>query len=531
MPSDQSLLESLRIRFSPQIPSVLKDMSCLTLEKKEKTDCLKEIASLFPYGSTLALMKRGTSSIGKEKRPLKIGVVFSGGQAPGGHNVISGLFDGLEKIGEGGELIGFLGGPSGIISGKYKTLSKKEIDPFRNTGGFDLLGSGRTKIETEEQFEQTLKVCQTLKLEGLVVIGGDDSNTNAALLSEYFQQKNCATCVVGIPKTIDGDLKNTHVPISFGFDTASKVYAEMIGNLARDALSAQKYYHFIRLMGRTASHIALECALLTHPNYTLIAEEVFEKKMTLKQIVADIVALIVERAATGKSYGVIIIPEGLIEWIPEISILMQELNAFLSKGVQYSEEEIKDKLTPASRECFSAIPLMIQKQLLFVRDPHGNVQVSLIETERLLAEMVSLEMSKHEKIAFHALPHFFGYEGRSAFPSNFDASYCYTLGHLATLAVRSKCSGYMCFVSNLHEPVEKWDFGAVPLSSLMHLEMRKGALKPVIAKALVDLKGKPFKFFSQQRDKWRIEDRYSFPGPIQFEGGPLAPLSLSLEQQ
>ncbi len=527
MPCDQSPLESIRIRFSPQLPSCLADMSTVYLEGKERLPCDSEVASIFSYGSTLPLVKRASSSK-REKLSLKVGVVFSGGQAPGGHNVIAGLLDSLQ----GSELIGFLGGPSGILSGKYKTLTKNEVDAFRNTGGFDLLGSGRTKIETEEQFEQALQVCNKIKLDGLVVIGGDDSNTNAALLAEYFKLKGCSTCVVGIPKTIDGDLKNDYVPISFGFDTASKVYAESIGNLARDALSAKKYYHFVRLMGRTASHIALECALLTHPNLTIVAEEVFEKKMTLNQIVSDIVALIIERAALGKSYGVIIIPEGLIEWIPEMSTLMKELSGILSKEGGYSEEEIKAKLTSTSQECFFSIPVAIQKQLLLERDPHGNVQVSLIETERLLAEMVANEMKKIKDVSFHALPHFFGYEGRSAFPSNFDASYCYTLGAVASLAITSKLSGYMCFVSNLDKPIDKWDVGAVPLASLTHLETRKGKLKPVIEKALVDLNGKPFKFFAQQRALWRVEDKYSFPGPIQFDDGALLPpLSLLLESQ
>lgn len=528
MSCDQSPLESIRIRFSPQIPSCLADMSAITLEGKEAYACAKEVANIFPYGSALPLVKRAGSSK-REKRSLKVGAVFSGGQAPGGHNVIAGLWDSLSS---GSELIGFLEGPSGILSGTYKTFTKQEVDAFRNTGGFDLLGSGRTKIETEEQFEEALKVCNKLKLDGLVIIGGDDSNTNAALLAEYFHKKQCPTCVIGIPKTIDGDLKNEYVPISFGFDTASKVYAEMIGNLERDALSAKKYYHFVRLMGRTASHIALECALLTHPNLTIIAEEVFEKKMTLKEIVSDIVALIIERAALGKSYGVIIIPEGLIESIPEVSKLIGELNEILSKDGAYSEEEIKAKLTLDSQECFFSIPSMIQKELLLERDPHGNVQVSLIETERLLLEMVSNEMKKIKDVPFHALPHFFGYEGRSAFPSNFDASYCYTLGAVASLSIESKLSGYMCFVSNLHKGVDKWDFGAVPLASLTRLETRKGKLKPVIEKALVDLKGKPFTFFTRQRALWRVEDKYCFPGPIQFnEGALFPPLSLITENE
>ena len=526
MLSTVSSLQSFRMKFSPPIPSYFLDMTSLTLEPVQdcKKDVLKEIFDLFPHLSQLPLVKK-KSCTPKEKQPLKIGVVFSGGQAPGGHNVISGLFDSLKKMGEGGALFGFLEGPSGIISGNYKIISQKEIDSFRNTGGFDLLGSGRTKIETKEQFESSLKVCQELKLDGLVIVGGDDSNTNAALLAEYFHQNQCSTCVVGVPKTIDGDLKNDFVPLSFGFDTASKVYSELIGNLARDALSSKKYYHFIRLMGRTASHIALECALSTQPNYTLIAEEIFEKKMTLKQIVADLCQLVRKRALKGKNYGVVLIPEGLIEWIPEVSTLICELNLILAKG-DFSEE----KLTQTSKECFSLIPKSIQKQLLLVRDPHGNVQVSLIETERMLAEMVAKELEKDEELVFHALPHFFGYEGRSAFPTNFDASYCYSLGHVAALAVFNKLSGYMCFLSNLHKTIEEWDCGAVPLPFLMQMEVRKGKDTPAIIKALVDLKGKAFQAFQERREMWKEEDRYIFPGPIQFESGFAIPLSLSLEK-
>jgi diphosphate-dependent phosphofructokinase len=528
MSSSRSPLESQRIKFIPQLPNDLQDISSLSLEPvKDRVFTKDDVKKQFPHISEFPLLKKRQKEKG-EMMSLKVGVVFSGGQAPGGHNIIAGLFDALEKMG-GGELIGFLDGPSGITSCKYKVLSKKEVDLFRNTGGFDLLGSGRTKIETPQQFEEALNTCNSLKLDGLVVVGGDDSNTNAAFLAEYFQQNSSLTNVVGIPKTIDGDLKNEFVPLSFGFDTASRVYAELIGNLERDALSAKKYYHFIRLMGRTASHIALECALLTRPNLTLIAEEVFEKKITLQEIVKSLCNLVLERFAQGKSYGVIVIPEGLIEWMPDVSALIQELNAILSDDDKSTKDLIMSKLTEASKECFSLIPETIQNQLLLVRDPHGNVQVSLIETERLLAEMVSNELKKHKEVSFHALPHFFGYEGRAAFPSNFDATYCYSLGHVAMLLISKKLTGYMGFISNLHREVENWDFGAVPLTALMHMEMRKGKLKPVIQKALVELKGKAFESFVKQRDTWRLEDCYCFPGPIQFSEKPNIPLSLSLE--
>lgn len=512
-----SPLEFLRTHFSPHRPPCLFDITAYCLQPApQKTSCKEDLIPLFPYGNTLPVMlgRKGSSPF-KEK--LKIGVVFSGGQAPGGHNVIAGLFDALQSLGKGNELIGFLEGPSGILKGKSRTISQQEVKKYVNTGGFDLLGSGRTKIETLEQFEQAKITCRKLSLDALIIVGGDDSNTNAALLTEYFHKEKCSTCVLGIPKTIDGDLKNEYVPISFGFDTASKVYAELIGNLARDALSAKKYYHFVRLMGRTASHIALECALLTHPNYTFIAEEVAAKKMTLKQIVAELCSLILERDKLGKSYGVILIPEGLIEWIPEMKVLIQELNILLAQSGAL-EEDIPNQLSERSRDCFSQLPQTIQKQLLLIRDSHGNVQVSLIETERLLAELVSQEMLNHKNVSFHPLPHFFGYEGRSAFPSNFDASYCYSLGYVATMAAVQKLSGYMCFVSNLHESIANWEIGAVPFASLMHKEQRKGKEMPVLAKALVSLEGKAFKYFSQHRDGWKKDDHYTFPGPIQFQG-------------
>lgn len=527
-----SPLEFQRIRYRPEIPVCLLDVAqCILKPDAQKIACKDDLRAIFPKGQSLPLMKGSKGSI-SSKSPLKVGVVFSGGQAPGGHNVVAGLFDALQIFNPESQLIGFLEGPLGILQGKTRILSHEELKRFLNTGGFDLLGSGRTKIETLEQFEQAKITCQKLSLDALVIIGGDDSNTNAALLAEYFHQAKCSTCVLGIPKTIDGDLKNEHVPVSFGFDTASKVYAELIGNLARDALSAKKYYHFVRLMGRTASHIALECALLTQPNYTFIAEEVAAKKMTLKQVVSELCTLVLERSSQKKSYGVILIPEGLIEWIPEMGSLIEELNLLLAQG-NLSQDEVVQKMSSSSKACFDLLPPSIQKQLLFTRDSHGNVQVSLIETERLLAELVSEEMKKHPDVSFHPMTHFFGYEGRAAFPSNFDASYCYSLGYVAAVGVVHKLSGYMCFVSNLHEPIANWEIGAVPFASLMHKEIRKGKEKPVIAKALVVLEGKAFRHFAKLRDAWKKEDHYTFPGPVQFEGDVAVcyspPLSLQLE--
>ncbi len=423
-------------------------------------------------------------------------------------------------------------GPSGIISGKSKELAAQTIAPYRNQGGFDMIGSGRTKIETEEQLNAAFAVVQKMKLDALVIIGGDDSNTNAAILAEYFLKHGCTAKVIGVPKTIDGDLKNAYVATSFGFDTAARTYSEIIGNIARDALSAKKYYHFIKLMGRSASHIALECALATQPNLTLIGEEVAEKQMTLVQIINDITDLVVKRAEMGKNYGVILIPEGLIEFIPEIGVLIKELNPLLSAETPVSE--ISSKLSSHSEQCYAALPERIREQLLKTRDPHGNVQVSLIETERLLIEAVAKELDKRGKgDKFSSIPHFLGYEGRSGYPSCFDSNYCYALGFSAALLVDEGATGCMAFVSNLHKPVREWGVGGVPLTSLMHLEMRKGKEKPVIQKALVDLKAKPFSHFNQLRERWKTEDEYRYPGPIQFFGDKAltdrVSLTLSLE--
>lgn len=507
-----SRLQKVRMEYKPPLPAILKKIGSIRFHKGAPTHALsdrEEIKKLFPHTYGRPIME-GREEIHEERHgALTVGVVFSGGQAAGGHNVISGLYDAMHQLNKESRLIGFLGGPSGIIENKTIKLTQEQIAPYRNQGGFDLIGSGRTKIDTSEQLEASLKTVQELDLDGLVVIGGDDSNTNAAILAEYFLNKGCKTVVVGVPKTIDGDLKNEFVASSFGFDTAAKIYSEMIGNIARDALSAKKYYHFIKLMGRSASHITLECGLSTHPNITLIGEEVAQKKMTLSQVTKMIADVVVQRAEMGKNYGIVLIPEGLIEFIPEIRILIQELNI----------ESDKEKLTPESRHCFEILPDEIQEQLLMDRDPHGNVQVSLIETEKLLIHTVQEELkSRSFKGKFAALSHFFGYEGRSGFPSNFDTHYCYSLGHVAALLVQHGLTGYMTCVGNLKNEVENWTISGLPLTMLMNIEMRKGKKKPVIQKALVDLKGKPFAFFAQHRGDWAIEDQYRFTGPIQFFG-------------
>lgn len=507
---NETHLQKLRRQSPLPLPNILQDLHSLSFAKGELTTSLKDseaLKQLFPntFGQPLLSAKKGAK---RSSPPLKIGTVFSGGQAAGGHNVIAGLFDALKKLHPDSRLFGFLDGPSGIVNGKQKELTKDLIDLFRNQGGFDLLGSGRTKIETEEQLQSSLKSVEALCLDGLVIIGGDDSNTNAAVLAEYFLTHGSKTKVIGVPKTIDGDLKNPYVAISFGFDTACKTYSELIGNIARDALSAKKYYHFIKLMGRSASHIALECGLRTQPNITLIGEEVAARKMTLMEIAGELSDVIEKRAAAGKSYGIILIPEGVIEFIPELAALIKELNALKEMT------GVREKLSKEALHCFDALPEGIQNQLLLDRDPHGNVQVSLIETERLFIELVK----KVSKAKFNPVSHFFGYEGRSAFPSNFDSNYCYALGNTAALLINEGVTGYMCSVQRLSEPLENWDVGGVPLTMLMNLEMRKGKSKPVIQKALVDLNGKAFKSFAGEREKWKLEDHYSFPGPIQFYG-------------
>jgi diphosphate-dependent phosphofructokinase len=532
-------LQEFRQAYIPDLPSLLSDPSHVLWKKADEPPSEDpKICSLFPHLAGRPLLQAEKAKRGASAAALRIGVVLSGGQASGGHNVIVGIHDCIKKLSPGSKLYGFLDGPGGIVAGKYRELTSELLDPYRNQGGFDMIGSGRVKIETQEQLSAALSAIQKISLDGLVVIGGDDSNTNAALLAEYLLQNGCRTNVIGVPKTIDGDLKNSYVATSFGFDTACKVYAEMIGNIARDASSAKKYTHFIRLMGRSASHIALECAFATQPNLTLIGEEVAAGKMTLSQIVAQIADLVCARAELGKQYGVILIPEGLIEFIPEIATLIKELNALLAADPSMTPVSAAGKLTTASQKCFEALPSNIRQQLLLHRDPHGNVQVSLIETERLLIDLVEKELQRREKAGtskakFSPVQHFFGYEGRAGFPSNFDCNYCYALGFASALLIQEGATGYMATVSNLHLPACTWGIGGVPLTSLMHVEVRKGKEKPVIQKALVDLSGNPFRTFQRLRDAWKLDDLYLYPGPIQFYGDPsltqTLPMTLLLE--
>lgn len=515
-------LRKAREKYLPVLPSLLQQIDNLEWVKDQNISLEnEEIRALFPltFGQPILRVQKKE---GTENRLLRVGVVFSGGQAPGGHNIITGLLDALILLNPESRLFGFLEGPEGIITSKYKELTKELVQSYRNQGGFDLIGSGRTKLEAPEHLASALNTVKSMQLDGLVIIGGDDSNTNAAILSEYFKSKNSQTVVVGVPKTIDGDLKNTYIATSFGFDTACKIFSEAIGNIARDCLSAKKYYHFIKLMGRSASHIALECGLATHPNMVLIAEEVAENKKTLQEITNQIADLICERAEKGKNFGVILIPEGLIEFIPEIGFLIQELNHLLSDS-STDNKEIFSRLTEFSQKSFSSLPEAIQDQLLLNRDPHGNVQVSFIETEKLLIETVSQELKRRLKDGkykgkFSALHHFLGYEGRAGFPSNFDCNYSYSLGYTAALLITHKATGYMCCITGLTKNPTDWQVLGIPLTSLMNLEWRKGKKKPVIKKALVDLYSKSFSFYKQHRNEWRLGDHYLCPGPIQFFG-------------
>ncbi|KAG6559742.1 Pyrophosphate--fructose 6-phosphate 1-phosphotransferase [Candidatus Rhabdochlamydia oedothoracis] len=515
-------LRKAREKYLPILPSVLQQIDNVEWVKDKNTSLEnEEIRALFPltFGQPILKLQKNRNN---KNRLLRVGVVFSGGQAAGGHNVITGLLDALILLTPESRLFGFLEGPEGIIKGKYKELTKELVQSYRNQGGFDLIGSGRTKIETLEHLAFALHTVEFMELDGLVIVGGDDSNTNAAILSEYFISKNSQTVVIGVPKTIDGDLKNTYVATSFGFDTACKTFSEAIGNITRDCLSAKKYYHFIKLMGRSASHIALECGLSTHPNMVLIAEEIAESKKTLQQITHQIADLVCERAEIGKNFGVILIPEGLIEFIPEIGVLIQELNHLLA-DFSIDNKEIVGRLTEDSQKSFISLPERIQQQLLLNRDPHGNVQVSFIETEKLLIETVTQELKRRLKDgkyrgAFSALHHFLGYEGRAGFPSNFDCNYCYSLGYAAALLITHNATGYMCCITGLTQNPIDWQVLGIPLTSLMNLEWRKGKKKPVIKKALVDLCSKSFAFYKQHRNAWRLNDHYLYPGPIQFFG-------------
>ena len=532
-----SALQIERLKYQPKLPASLAGgINNLSMVEGNKTQAVKDceqIQELFKntYGKPVVTFKTTGSSQPSEAR--NIGVILSGGQAPGGHNVIAGLYDALKQANPNSKLYGFLGGPSGIIDGKYIEFTPEKINAYRNTGGFDIIGSGRTKLETEEQFQKSWQVCKNLNITGVVIIGGDDSNTNAAMLAEWFVKNNAGIQVIGCPKTIDGDLKNDQIEISFGFDTATKTYAELIGNILRDANSAKKYWHFIKLMGRSATHVGLEVALQTQPNITLISEEVEERKMSLKQIVDYMANIIAKRADMGKNFGIALIPEGLIEFIPEVKSMIANLNdilASLENDSNYTTADentkfsiIKGKLNAQDGAVYESLPTMIKQQLLMDRDPHGNVQVSKIETEKLLIEMVGRKLAEMKKAGtyngkFSSQCHFFGYEGRCAFPSNFDANYCYSLGFNAYALMKFGLTGYLSSVKNLSAPASEWVAGGVPLTMMMNMEKRHGAFKPVIKKALVELNGPVFKELEKNREDWALNDRYIFPGSIQYFG-------------
>lgn len=533
-----SLLQQHRLKYKPKLPAILRHLTSLVAVKESQDIEPSDLQKFFSHicAQPILHFKKGEEQP-MPATPLKVGVVLSGGQAPGGHNVISGLFDALKTFHSESRLIGFCDGPNGIVKNKTLEITAERLASYRNQGGFDLIGSGRTKIETPEQFKAAEETIKALDLDGLVIIGGDDSNTNAAFLAEYCEKKGLKTRVIGVPKTIDGDLKNAFIEVSFGFDTACKVYSEIIGNILRDTLSAKKYYYFIKLMGRSASHITLECALQTHVNMALISEEVAENKQTLSQLIDQIANMICIRAEQGKNYGAILIPEGIIEFIPEFKRMIQELNQLLASLSAHAEhlesrkdwqEEIKNianQLSPESAQCFLSLPGLIQEQLLLDRDPHGNVQVSKIETERLLIALVEKELHRRKqqgsyKGHFSAQALFCGYEGRSGLPSNFDSQYCYALGYLAALLIHMGATGYICCIKHLTEPVEEWEIIGLPLFSLLHMEMREGKQKAVIQKALVDLAGDAFIAFKDKRETWLKEDDYCSPGPIQFNGPP-----------
>ncbi|KAG8072319.1 hypothetical protein GUJ93_ZPchr0006g43579 [Zizania palustris] len=522
--SAYSEVQTSRLHHSLPLPSVLTShFSLVDGPPSSASGNPDKIAELFPslFGQPSAALV--PAKVMAEGKPLKVGVVLSGGQAPGGHNVICGIFDFLQDRAKGSTMYGFKGGPAGVMKCKYVELNSDFVYPYRNQGGFDMICSGRDKIETPEQFKQAEDTANKLDLDGLVVIGGDDSNTNACLIAEYFRGKNLKTRVIGCPKTIDGDLKCKEVPTSFGFDTACKIYSEMIGNVMTDARSSGKYYHFVRLMGRAASHITLECALQTHPNIALIGEEVAAKKETLKNVTDYITDIICKRTEHGYNYGVILIPEGLIDFIPEVQKLIAELNEILAHDVVDEAGVWKSKLESESKKLFEFLPPAIQEQLLLERDPHGNVQVAKIETERMLISMVETELEKRKaegkyKGQFIGQSHFFGYEGRCGLPTIFDASYCYALGYGAGALLQSGKTGLISSVGNLAAPVAEWTVGGTALTSLMDVERRHGQFKPVIKKAMVELDAAPFKKFASLRDEWALKNRYISPGPIQFIG-------------
>lgn len=530
---NQSPLQKARYQYSPKLPGMLRNgISEICVKEGNATQSVadqEKIAALFPntYGEKEITFEKGENTSTAKKQV--VGVILSGGQAPGGHNVICGLYDALKATSKENVLYGFKNGPIGLLEDNYVEFDDAYIDAYRNTGGFDIIGSGRTKLETEEQFAVAAKVCEKHGITAIVIIGGDDSNTNAAVLAEYFAAHNTGVQVIGCPKTIDGDLKNEDIECSFGFDTATKTYSELIGNIERDANSAKKYWHFVKVMGRSASHVALECALETQPNICLISEEVAAKKQSLSEIADYIADAVEKRSANGNNFGVAIIPEGVVEFVPEFKALIAEINELLAgnKTEEFNalgswEEKyafIEKGLTAESMAVFAILPQTIQQQLFLERDPHGNVQVSLIESEKLFSALVADKLAERGYTGkFNALHHFFGYEGRCAFPSNFDADYCYSLGYNAFMLIQYGYNGYLSKVSNLSKPAEEWIAGGMPITKMMNIERRNGEDKPVIKKALVELDGKPFKYFEANRDTWAVETAYTYPGAIQYYG-------------
>jgi len=532
-----SPLQIERYKYVPKLPGMLRNgIKDISVKEGKETSSVADqakIKELFPntYGKKEIVFEKGKNTSSPKKHV--VGVILSGGQAPGGHNVVSGLYDALKATNKENVLLGFKGGPSGLIEDKYIEMTDEYIDQYRNTGGFDIIGSGRTKLETEEQFKIAAEVCKRRGITAIVIIGGDDSNTNAAVLAEYFAAHNTGVQVIGCPKTIDGDLKNEDIDCSFGFDTACKTYSELIGNIQRDANSAKKYWHFIKVMGRSASHVALECALETQPNICLIGEEVAAKKMSLQDITKQIADSVCYRASKGNNFGVAIIPEGIVEFVPEFKVLIAEINELLAGSKTEAFNALpswKDKyafiekgLTKESMKVFAFLPEAIQKQLFLERDPHGNVQVSLIESEKLFSELVGNELKKRKNSGefvgkFGTQHHFFGYEGRCAFPSNFDADYCYSLGYNAFMLIQYGYNGYLSKVSNLAAPADKWVAGGMPITKMMNIERRNGEDKPVIRKALVELDCKPFKYFEAHREEWSKETCFVYPGAIQYYG-------------
>ncbi len=528
----KSALQKARAAYQPKLPIVLTGtVKAVPGHATNSVADQEDIKNLFPNTYGLPELKFEKSSTPVPSKPVNVGVILSGGQAPGGHNVICGLFDGLKKVHRESKLYGFLMGPGGFVDHQYMELTADFIKDYRNTGGFDIIGSGRTKLETKEQFDKGLEILRELNISALVIIGGDDSNTNAAVLAEYYKSINAGVQVIGCPKTIDGDLKNDVIETSFGFDTATKVYSEVIGNIQRDCNSAKKYWHFIKLMGRSASHIALECALQCQPNVCIISEEVEEKNMSLQDVVNYVADIVSARAAKGMNFGTVLIPEGLIEFIPAVKRLIAELNDLLAKSAEeFAKIDAADQrqwiiahLSEENAKVYESLPAGVARQLSLDRDPHGNVQVSLIETEKLLSEMVAKRLEEMRAEGrfngkFASLHHFFGYEGRCADPSNFDADYCYALGFNAACLIRAGVTGYMSSVRNLTKPSVQWVAGGIPITMMMNMERRHGAMKPVIQKALVRLDGAPFQKFASKRDVWAVETSYVYPGPIQYFG-------------